>query len=132
MVERYALSEGSGGKGKYRGGLGIVRTIRITEDSADSMLVSAATERSVLKPWGLEGGGSGGNASLKIFRDGQLISDDPKPRNVSLEPGDLVEMTTAGAGGFGPLTERDPALLRRELSEGIIDETWLQEAGVGK
>ena len=73
LVEKYALSENSGGAGKYRGGMGIVRTIRILEESGDSMLVSAATERSVSKPWGLNGGQGGGNASIKVYRDGKLI-----------------------------------------------------------
>ena len=130
MVEKYALSENSGGAGKYRGGMGIVRTIRILEESGDSALVSAATERSVSRPWGLEGGQGGGNASIKIYRDGQLILDNPKPRNVVLQTNDIVEMVTAGAGGYGPVSERDPELLRRELAEGIIDENWLKEAGV--
>ena len=42
----------------------------------------------------------------------------------------MIEMVTAGAGGYGPVSERDPELLRRELREGIIDEAWLKEAGV--
>ena len=130
MVEKYALSGNSGGAGKYRGGMGIVRTIRILEESGDSALVSAATERSVSRPWGLEGGQSGGNASIKVYRDGKLILDNPKPRNVILQTDDIVEMVTAGAGGYGPVSERDPELLRRELAEGIIDENWLKEAGV--
>ena len=130
MVEKYALSENSGGAGKYRGGMGIVRTIRILEDSADSVLVSAATERSVSKPWGLEGGQGGGNASIKIFRDGKLILENAKPRNIVLKTNDIVEMVTAGAGGYGPVSERDKDTLRRELREGIIDENWLKEAGV--
>jgi N-methylhydantoinase B len=110
--------------------MGIVRTIRILEESGDSMLISASTERSVSRPWGLEGGQEGGNASIKIYRDGQLISDSPKPRNVVLKTGDIIEMVTAGAGGYGPVSERDPELLRRELREGIIDEKWLEEAGI--
>ena len=130
MAECYALSENSGGAGKYRGGMGIVRTIRILEESGDSMLVSAATERSVSHPWGLEGGQGGGNASIKVYRDGQLILNHPKPRNVALQTGDVIEMVTAGAGGYGPVSERDPALLRRELQEGIIDEKWLEAAGI--
>ena len=130
MVERYALSENSGGAGKYRGGMGIVRTIRILEESGDSMLISAATERSVSHPWGLEGGQGGGNASIKIYRDGELILNHPKPRNVALQTGDMIEMVTAGAGGYGPVSERDPELLRRELREGIIDEQWLSDAGI--
>lgn len=130
MVEQYALSENSCGAGEYRGGLGIVRTIRVTEDSADSVLVSAATERSVSRPWGLEGGGEGGNASIRILRDGKTLLSHPKPRNVALQEGDAVEMTTAGAGGYGDIAKRDPALLRRELEEGIIDEAWLKKAGI--
>lgn len=30
----------------------------------------------------------------------------------------------------GPVSKRDPALLRRELEEGFIDEAWLREAGI--
>ena len=130
MVEKYALSENSGGAGKYRGGMGIVRTIRILEESGDSILISAATERFESKPWGLEGGQGGGNASIKIFRDGELILEQAKPRNVKLQTNDVVEMVTAGAGGYGPVSERDPELLRREFREGIIDEQWLKDAGV--
>ena len=130
MVEEYALSENSCGAGQYRGGLGIVRTIRVTEDGADSVLVSAATERSVSHPWGLCGGGEGGNASIEILRDGKVISDSPKPRNIALEQGDVVKMITAGAGGYGNVAKRDPAILRRELEEGIIDEAWLKKAGI--
>ncbi len=130
MVEEYALSENSCGAGQYRGGLGIVRTIRVTEDSADSVLVSAATERSVSHPWGLCGGGEGGNASIEILRGGKVISETPKPRSVALEKGDVVKMVTAGAGGYGDIAKRDPALLRRELEEGIIDQAWLKQAGI--
>ena len=37
MVEEYALEEDSGGPGKYRGGLGIRRGIRIMPDSLDHL-----------------------------------------------------------------------------------------------
>ena len=94
------------------------------------MLISAATERAVSRPWGLEGGQEGGNASIKFYRDGEMYLSNPKPRNIALQTNDVVEMITAGAGGYGPVSERDPELLRRELEEGIIDENWLKEAGV--
>ena len=94
------------------------------------MLVSAATERSVSRPWGLEGGQGGGNASIKVYRDGECIVDNPKPRNIALKTGDIVELITAGAGGYGPVSERDPQVMRRELEEGVIDEKWLKDAGV--
>ena len=130
MVEKYALSENSGGAGKYRGGMGIVRAIRILEESEGSMLISAATERSVSRPWGLNGGQEGGNASIKVYRNGEVISDNPKPRNIQLQKDDIVEMITAGAGGYGPVSERDQDLIRKEYKEGIIDDKWIEEAGI--
>ncbi|MDD6043989.1 MAG: hydantoinase B/oxoprolinase family protein [Eubacteriaceae bacterium] len=130
MVEKYALSENSCGAGKYRGGMGIIRTIRILEESKDTVLVGAATERAVIRPWGLEGGQPGGNSSIKIYRAGKVISDSPKPRNVKLEKDDIVEMVTAGAGGYGPVSERDPEIIKREFREGIIDKKWIEEAGI--
>ena len=130
MVEKYALSENSGGAGKYRGGMGIVRTIRILEESEDSMLVSAATERTSNSPWGLNGGQEGGNSSIRIYRDGEVISDSSKPRNIKLQTDDIVEMITAGAGGYGPVEERDPELIRKEYKEGIIDDKWIEDAGL--
>ena len=129
MVEKYALSENSCGAGKYRGGLGIIRTIKITSDSSDTMLVSASTERSKIRPWGLAGGKSGGNASIKIYRDNETILDNPKPRNIQLKENDIIEMITAGAGGYGDISMRDKSILEKELREGIIDENWLKEAG---
>ena len=129
LVDAYALHENSCGAGKYRGGVGIVRSIRITPESAGTTF-TAATERSVHRPWGLEGGQAGGNASLCIYRDGKLISDNPKPRNVSLETDDLIVLKTAGGGGFGPVEERDPEATRRDRREGIVDDAWLREAGV--
>lgn len=129
LVEEYALHENSCGAGQYRGGVGMVRSIRITSESADSSL-TAATERSVYRPWGLEGGQAGGNASLKIYRDGQLISDNPKPRMVNLEAGDLVVLKTAGGGGFGPVEKRDIEKIKKDYRDGIIDDAWIQSAGI--
>ena len=129
LVEEYALHENSCGAGKYRGGTGMVRSIKITEESGDTTF-TAATERSKYRPWGMEGGGPGGNSSIQIFRDGKVILDNPKPRNISLKTGDIVVLKTAGAGGYGPVEERDKDLIRKELKEGIIDNDWLKENGI--
>ncbi|MBQ2160988.1 MAG: hydantoinase B/oxoprolinase family protein, partial [Firmicutes bacterium] len=67
---------------------------------------------------------------LRIYRDGKLISDNPKPRNIPLKSGDVVELRTAGAGGYGPVQERDPDIIKQELKDGIIDEKWISDAGL--
>ena len=59
MVEKYALSENSGGAGKYRGGMGIVRTIRILEESGDSVWKAV---RAAVMP------ASGSTATASLFQ----------------------------------------------------------------
>ena len=39
-------------------------------------------------------------------------------------------MITAGAGGYGPVSERDPEIIKREYKEGIIDRQWIENAGI--
>lgn len=130
MVEKYALSGNSGGPGKYRGGMGIIRAIRILDESRDTVLMAASTERYKRRPWGLEGGGFGGMSSMKIYRNGKVISSIAKPRNVQLQTDDVVELVTAGGGGYGPISERDATALKRDYEEEKIDADWLKNAGL--
>jgi N-methylhydantoinase B len=39
---------------------------------------------------------------------------------LTLRPGDLVEVLLPGGGGYGPPAERDPALRARDLREGYV------------
>ena len=55
-VERYELREGSAGAGKNRGGMGVVRTIRVVGHDAR---VSIQSDRRILRPYGLHGGEDG-------------------------------------------------------------------------
>src|SRR5699024_2348760 len=67
-VERYGFFEGSGGAGRQRGGMGLIREIVI---EADDVTVSLSTERNNRAPWGLFGGESGGRSEcLFIEPDG--------------------------------------------------------------
>jgi N-methylhydantoinase B len=55
-VERYALRDGSGGKGRMKGGEGVVRDYRIL---ADGIQVSLSSARQVNPAQGFAGGGEG-------------------------------------------------------------------------
>ena len=67
---------------------------------------------------------------MKIYRNGKVISSIAKPRNVQLQTDDVVELVTAGGGGYGPISERDATALKRDYEEEKIDADWLKNAGL--
>lgn len=91
-VERYALREQSGGAGRYRGGLGLERTIRVEADATVSLL----TERRRHSPAGLEGGEPGATGENRI--DGEPV---PAKTTREVTAGTTVTVVTPGGGGYG-------------------------------
>jgi len=110
-VLRYALREGSGGKGQHRGGLGLVREWRI---DSPRCFFTANMDRFDHAPYGLAGGGMAAKGALVLRRDGAETSIPPKTDNLPLVQGDVVRLETSGGGGFGPPEARDPAASERD------------------
>jgi N-methylhydantoinase B len=98
-VMRYEIREGSGGKGKFTGGDGIVREIELLVESQVTLL----TERRSMPPYGLSGGTPGGVGENFVVKSGE---EQPLPGkgSVTLDRGDRLVIRTPGGGGFG---ERD-------------------------
>jgi N-methylhydantoinase B len=109
---RYELVDGSSGPGTHRGGMGIRRVYRAEAECR----VSLDTSRLRSAPWGLAGGlpGTGGefrfSAGTEPFHDGAGL----------LRAGNVVEIITPGAGGYGPPERRAAELVARDLREGRI------------
>ncbi|HEU4366844.1 MAG TPA: hydantoinase B/oxoprolinase family protein [Methylomirabilota bacterium] len=119
-VEATALREDSGGPGRWRGGLGLTRAVRIL---APRTQLSVLAERAVLPPFGVCGGGAGATNRFWIKRDGQPIQPSPLPGKVSgfpVERDDILMMESSGGGGFGDPLERDPARVAGDLAEGYV------------
>jgi len=91
-VDRYALRDGSGGDGRYRGGDGLVRTVRVETDATVSLL----TERRRHAPRGVAGGGDGRPGVNRI--DGERV---PAKVTREVEAGTTVTVETPGGGGHG-------------------------------
>ncbi len=108
----YKLREESGGRGKYRGGLGIVRAYKALEDCE----VSLAGNRVRRRPWGVYGGEDGEPAKYYIIRDGERVELGPFAK-VRLRKGDILVVETPGGGGFGDPCERERRLIERDLRE---------------
>lgn len=119
-VERCALREDCGGAGRWRGGLGLVREVRVLADSAQ---LSVLAEKALLRPYGVCGGLSGAPNRFYVTRDGTDLEPSPLPGKVSgfpLERHDVVVMASSGGGGYGDPLERDLAHVAADLTEGLV------------
>jgi N-methylhydantoinase B len=95
-VIRYSVREGSGGKGRFRGGDGIVRDLQVLVDAQVTIL----SERRKNPPYGLSGGESGQCGENVVVRNGKEIPL-PGKGTVELKAGDVLSIRTPGGGGYG-------------------------------
>lgn len=131
-VERYELRTDSGGPGANRGGLGIRRDHRVLGHDAR---ISIVANRVRIAPWGLDGGHAGATAAFTINPDtGEQRPAAPefgsKADDVALNAGEVISQLTAGGGGWGDPTRRDPALVAADVLAGYVSvgaaaETYL-------
>jgi len=100
-VRRYELVRGSGGRGRFRGGLGIRRE---TETLAQGSTISLMGERQRRGPWGLMEGRSGSPGEYSIVRGNKVMALSSKT-TLSANAGDVLTVTTPGGGGYGPSSQ---------------------------
>lgn len=117
LLHEFSIREGSGGKGRWNGGDGVVRDMEFHIP----LQVSILSERRVNQPYGIkggEGGQRGRNLWIKQRRqeDGDWKENDSTPRVVNLGPRNTVKMGpgdrfviwTPGAGAYGKEGDTDP------------------------
>ena len=128
-IERYGLVPDTGGAGKYRGGLAIVRELRLLGDDA---VITVRSDKRRFPPYGLHGGKQG-SPSMNLINPGPaqrvlpVLFKDP----VDMVRGDLYHHTLSGGGGYGDPLERDLFLVQRDLRQGrVTGEGALRDYGV--
>ena len=114
LVERKELRGGSGGDGRFRGGLGQALACRVL--TADPATCSVFCDRTVVPAQGFFGGEPGARGELLI---NGTAPANPKAEQL-IQPGDLIELLMPGGGGYGPPAEREPALRERDRIEGYV------------
>lgn len=149
LVHQFAIREGSGGKGRWRGGDGVVRELEFTE----GLQVSILSERRTRQPYGMEGGNPGAmgrNTWVKQPRkeDGDLPEDADerqplKPRKINIGgkatvwmgKGDKLLIETPGAGAWGALdpeaaeADADHSHIKAWAPRGSLAEREAAQAG---
>jgi 5-oxoprolinase (ATP-hydrolysing) len=100
-VDSFALRHGSGGRGRYDGGDGVVRAIRFLEPVTATILSSHRET----EPYGLAGGEAGKRGENSVLRaDGSVIRLRGNDE-IELGPEDVFVIKTPGGGGFGLSSE---------------------------
>ncbi|GAA4957434.1 hydantoinase B/oxoprolinase family protein [Streptomonospora halophila] len=124
IVERLGLAVDSGGAGRYRGGLGYEKHIRMLRDAS----FMSIADRSILSCWGVKGGRAGAPFQVTIDPGG------PREREpgglVEAEPvraGEVVRIRTTGGGGWGDPLERGVEAVVADVRCGKVSRRAARE-----
>ncbi|GAA3764899.1 N-methylhydantoinase B [Spinactinospora alkalitolerans] len=128
VVERLGLAVDSGGAGRYRGGLGYEKHIRMLRDAS----FMSIADRSILSCWGVKGGRAGRPFQVTIDPGGPderemegLADDEP------VRAGEVIRIRTTGGGGWGDPLDRAVESVVRDVAWGKVSrEAALSDYGV--
>jgi 5-oxoprolinase (ATP-hydrolysing) len=101
-VLEFGVRRGSGGRGRHRGGDGLVRRYLFLAPVSVSIL----SERRTRAPWGLAGGLPGARGRNAVERRSGAVEEIGGRATLELEPGDCLRIETPGGGGYGPPAQR--------------------------
>jgi 5-oxoprolinase (ATP-hydrolysing) len=96
-LESYAIRQGSGGAGRWRGGDGGVRRVRFLEPMTAGILSNGR----IHPAFGMAGGHSGLPGINRVVRADGRVQELAHIGQVEMQTGDVFEIHTPGGGGFG-------------------------------
>src|SRR5207302_6383183 len=114
MFRRREFREGSGGAGKYRGGLGQIIELGGADGTPVALLCNF--ERINNPARGRDGGGTGAPGRVTLGSGKPIRS---KGRQ-TVPGGDFVRLELPGGGGFGDPATRDPDQVAADVADGLI------------
>jgi N-methylhydantoinase B len=114
LFRRREFRDGSGGAGRYRGGLGQIIELGGADGTPIAMLCNF--ERINNPARGRDGGGDGAPGQVGLA-SGRPIG--AKGRQ-TVPGGDFIRLELPGGGGFGASTERDPEAVACDVADGLV------------
>jgi N-methylhydantoinase B len=122
----------SGGAGQWRGGCGLRKDIELLNSTA---VLSHLGDRHKFQPYGLFGGGPGAMGKTVLNPGGNAQPLHSKGM-YDLIKGDVLSFRLSGAGGYGPVENREAAAVEADLADGYVTEegarrdyAWRPEPG---
>jgi N-methylhydantoinase B/oxoprolinase/acetone carboxylase alpha subunit len=95
-IRGYRIRSGSGGRGKHRGGDGVIREYEFLTPAQVTIL----SDRRLRGPYGLLGGQSG-TPGKNLLLHGKRTTNIPGKARFEVEPGDVLRIESPGGGGYG-------------------------------
>ncbi|MEL6234005.1 MAG: hydantoinase B/oxoprolinase family protein [Pseudomonadota bacterium] len=120
-IEAFGLNRDSGGPGRFRGGCGITRDIRVLSDSAT---LGIRIDNCRYPAFGVNGGMAGGAGRVTVnpgsaeARDIATMGD-----GTALKSGDLLRIVTPGGGGWGCPLDRPAEDVLGDVLDGFVSDT---------
>jgi N-methylhydantoinase B len=116
-VDCLALSDESGGAGRFRGGKGVVLEYRVRSDGC---FLTASYSRNKHRPWSSRGGREGSANQIEILRADGRKELYAVVSGLTVNRDDVIRITTANGGGYGDPRERDRAAVADDLRNGYV------------
>lgn len=118
-VRRYTFNLDGAGRGKYRGGFGVIRDYEVLQDN---VLIQTMNENTLDLPWGLFGGESAGVSKIIVWEgtEREQVLTGRVAYYGPLCAGDRVSVRSTGGGGWGDPSDRDPSQVREDVINGFL------------
>jgi N-methylhydantoinase B len=128
LIGHYELRPDSVGPGRRRGGTGIIRSY---QSLTDNIIVTVLADRGRNRPRGLFGGGPGAPTEVNLYKRARGRTQKmrlPVKVTLVLQKGDVIEIRTAGGGGYGKPEKRERARIKEDIQQGIITSPNMRRA----
>lgn len=101
-LEQFMIRSGSGGKGLYRGGDGLIRELKFLKPAHISLL----SERRNYQPYGKKGGGKALKGQNFLKKLNNKLEKLPHRIDLNVNAGESIIINTPGGGGYGMSSEK--------------------------
>ncbi len=122
-IDEFGYLPDSCGAGRYRGGLGLVRTYTLLADEA---LLQLRSDRTRHPPYGLFGGEPAA-PTVNILNPESDIERLPGKTTRIIRRGEQLRHQQAGGGGYGHPLERDPQLVAHDVRNGKVTSDYARK-----
>src|SRR5256885_4591657 len=127
LIKKYELRPNSSGRGRHRGGTGIIRSY---QGLTDNITLTVFADRGRNGPRGLFGGGRGAQTEVNLYKRARGKTQKmrvPVKVTLVLQQGDVIEIRTAGGAGYGRAGTREKSRIKADIENELVSPRLLLE-----